>query len=98
VNFAEPTRVRRLEIVAGLPANNQNRPFVYRPKRMYAMYEGGCSTIDLSDTADVQKIDIDTTTAVAAITIAIGDAYPARPDAPRPQVALTTLTALARPR
>lgn len=97
VNFAEPTRVRRLEIVAGLPATNQNRPFVYRPKRVYVMYEGGCSTIDLRDTADVQKVDVDTTTAVGAITIAIGDAYPARPDAPRPQVAMTTLTALARP-
>jgi hypothetical protein len=97
LNFAEPTRVRRLEVVAGLPASNQNRPFLYRPKRMYVIYEGGCSTIDLRDTADVQKIDIDTTSAVGAITLAIGDAYPARPDAPRPQVALTTVTPLARP-
>lgn len=93
-----PERVRKLEIVSGLPEGDNDRPFQFRPSRLLVMYgEGGCTPIDLKDDSGVQTFAIDTGQPVSALTLAVAAAYPARADARQDLVALSGVTVYARP-
>jgi double zinc ribbon protein len=98
VTFAEPVRVRRLEIRAGLPAENSLRPLTFRPSRLVVAYgPGQCAVLELRDDAGVQAVDIDTGTAVSSLRLAVGAAYPARADGRQNLVALSGVRVLSRP-
>ena len=99
LNFAEPVRIRELSVLAGLPADNAQRPLLYRPKTLLVMYgTDQCTQLQLRDASDVQHLKLDTREAVGSLTIAVADdAYPARKDGGQPFVALTTLTPRTRP-
>ena len=96
--FEQPVRIRALDVLTGLPPDNSERQLLYRPKVLLVMYgTGQCSSLELQDVSTVQHLKMDTQAAVGSLTIAVGDAYEGPADARKPFVALTTLTALARP-
>ncbi|HEY3003921.1 MAG TPA: hypothetical protein VGJ44_16370, partial [Kribbellaceae bacterium] len=97
LTLPEPARVRRLDVMAGLGANDSNRPLQFRPRRILVVYDGGCVPLDLRDDSSVQRFDIDTRQPVSALTLAIAAAYPARPDAAQNLVALSGVTVYTRP-
>jgi hypothetical protein len=98
VTFTEPVRVRRLEISAGLPAENSLRPLTFRPSRVFVIYgPGQCAVLQLRDDPGVQAVDIDTGTAVSSLRLAVGAAYPARVDGRQNLVALSGVRVLSRP-
>ena len=98
VTFTEPVRVRRLEIRAGLPAENSLRPLTFRPSRVFVTYgPGQCAVLQLQDDPGVQAVDIDTGTAVSSLRLAVGAAYPARVDGRQNLVALSGIRVLSRP-
>jgi hypothetical protein len=95
----QPERVRKLEIVSGLPEGASNRPLQFRPSRLLVVYgEGQCTTLDLKDDSAVQTFAIDTGQPVPTLTLAVAAAYPARADAREDLVALSGVTVYARPR
>ncbi|WP_112246023.1 zinc ribbon domain-containing protein [Kribbella monticola] len=98
VNFKDPVRVRRLDVRAGLPAANANRQLQFRPSTLLVMYEGRCSELQLKDSSDLQQLKLDTGVPVKQLLLAVGGTYPARADAPQNLTALTSVTALSRPR
>lgn len=94
----QPARIRRLEIVSGLPKDDNNRPFLFRPSRLYVMYgDGRCTPLDLKDDSGVQTFDLDTGEPVSTLTLAVAAAYPARGDARQDLVALSGVTVYTRP-
>lgn len=97
LSFQEPVRVRRLDVLAGLPASNENRPLQFRPSVLLVMYEGRCTELQLKDGSDLQKLTFDTGVPVKDLIVAIGATYPARADAGQPFTALTSLAPLSRP-
>jgi hypothetical protein len=98
LTFKEPLRVRRLEVLAGLPPTDNQRPFLFRPSVLLVMYGAGqCARLELKDASNIQGLAFDTGAPVNDLTIAIGATYPARADARQQLTALTTLTALSRP-
>jgi len=97
LTFQEPTRVRRLDVVAGLPDADEKRPLQFRPSVLLVMYEGRCTELPLKDSAALQQLTLDTGVPVKELTVAIGGTYPARADAGQPFTALTSLVAFARP-
>jgi hypothetical protein len=98
LTFKEPVRVRRLDVLAGLPPNDAKRPFLFRPSVLLVMYGAGqCTQLAVKDAADVQQLELDTGAPVNDLTIAVGATYPARADAKQDLTALTTLTVFSRP-
>jgi hypothetical protein len=94
----QPARVRQLEIVSGLPKDDDNRPFQFRPSRLLVMYgDGGCTPLDLKDDSAVQTFAVDTGVPVSSLTIAVAAAYPARGDARQDLVALSGVRVYSRP-
>lgn len=97
LTFTEPLRVRRLDVVAGLPAADAKRPLQFRPSVLLVMYDGRCTELPLKDSSELQKVTLDTGVPVTELQVAIGATYPARTDAGQPLTALTSLAVLSRP-
>ena len=97
LTFQEPLRVRRLDVVAGLPAADAKRPLQFRPSVLLVMYDGRCTELPLKDSSELQQLTLDTGVPVTELLVAIGATYPARADAGQPLTALTSLAVLSRP-
>ncbi|GAB2603254.1 zinc ribbon domain-containing protein [Kribbella endophytica] len=98
LSFPEAVRVRRLDVLAGLPATDARRPLQFRPSVLLVLSEGRCQEVALKDSADVQKLELDTGVPVKDLTIAIGATYPGRAGAAQPVAAITSLAVQSRPR
>jgi hypothetical protein len=97
--FEQPTRVRALDIAAGLPADNAQRQLFYNPKKMLVVYGANqCTPLDLRNVAELQRLELDTQEPVGSLTLAISEVYPGRTDGSAiPKSALSTVTVLVRP-
>ncbi|MFC5263934.1 hypothetical protein ACFPJ1_17625 [Kribbella qitaiheensis] len=98
LTFKDPVRVRRLDVRAGLPADNAKRTLQFRPSVLLVMYEGRCSELQLKDISDLQQLKLDTGVPVKQLLVAVGATYPGRTDAAENLTALTSLAVLSRPR
>jgi hypothetical protein len=97
LSFEEAIRVRRLDVLAGLPPTDAKRPLQFRPSVLLVMYDGRCSELPLKDSSEIQRLVLDTGVPVKDLIVAIGSTYPARADAAQPLTALTSLAVLSRP-
>jgi hypothetical protein len=97
LTFKDPVRVRRLDVRAGLPADNANRTLQFRPSVLLVVFDGHCSELPLKDVSDLQQLKLDTEVPVKQLLIAIGATYPARPDAAQNLTTLTSLAVQSRP-
>ena len=86
------TRVRRIEIWAGLLQKNPNRQLEFRPKTIWIAYADQCKNVDLQD-IEKQEFKFDTKTQVTSIRISVQTAYP--PDPPDGAAQLMSFTEIA---
>ena len=92
----DATRVRGLYIWTGVTGGERLSQF--RPRRLDVSYgESGCSSDELKDTPDRQRVDFDTGSEVGSITIAIGSTFAPEVDPPRDLVAIGRIVLLRRP-
>lgn len=97
LTLAQPTRIRAVEIRAGLGAGESDRPLQFRPKVVGIVVEdGACQSYPLADTAEPQRLDLDTGDPVSVIRIGVDSAYPAREDGQQ-RLSITEITLLTRP-
>jgi hypothetical protein len=98
LRLPEPTRVRGIRILAGLPVDDADRSRQFRPRRVDVGFEGGCAEVSVDDTAEQQTEEVDTGQPVTRVTLTIASAYPpARPDGAQELVAISMVTLLTRP-
>jgi len=98
LRWAAPTRVRGLDVWAGLAKDDSSRETQYQPKVLGISWDGGCERADLDNSADKQRIELDTETEVDSLVISVDDAYPPEAAAPGSQlVALGGVEVLHQP-
>jgi hypothetical protein len=96
LSFAR-TRIRQLDLRAGLLANNANRLLQHRPRTIWIAYADQCQNRDLTD-VERQTVPLDTGVPVESIRIGVQTAFP--PDQPtggQDVLSLTEITLFARP-
>jgi hypothetical protein len=93
-----PTRIRQLQIVPGLDASNPQRALQPLPQRLGISFDNGpCHPVVLKNTAEQPAITLDSKKPVSQLSIGIGSAYPAAPDA-QPLISITEVILQAYPR
>lgn len=92
-----PTRIRKIDVRAGLLDNNANRLMQFRPKTIWIAYGDQCNSYPLAD-VQLQTITVDTKVPVSSLRVGVQDAFPpAQPAGVQPLLAFTEITLLARP-
>ncbi|WP_167880527.1 hypothetical protein [Nocardioides guangzhouensis] len=88
LRWGDPTRVRQLQVDAGLQEGQAERGLEFRPATIDVRYReaGGtgdreCRTLTLRDTADRQTLDLDTEVAVRSLRISVSSVF----DSPTPE-------------
>jgi len=76
LRWDEPTRVRGLDVWAGLDADNSDRARQFLPKRLGVTFGDLCVPLDLKSTPDRQRLPFDTKTEVTSLVITVADVYP----------------------
>ena len=77
-------RVREIDLNAGLPASNARRPLEYVPQAIGVRFDSGpCRHFTLQDTADLQRLEVDSQVPVSTVAIGVDTTYPARSDGTR---------------
>jgi hypothetical protein len=76
LTWDDATRVRGLDVWAGLGSTNKDRGYQFLPKRLDVVYDGGCVRLDLEETPDRQRLSFDTETEVSSLLVSVGDVYP----------------------
>jgi hypothetical protein len=75
------TRVREIDIAAGLPEDDPARLLQFRPKSIGISFDGGvCRNFTLSDVPGQQTIKVDSGAAVQTIRIGVDTTFPAPAD------------------
>lgn len=91
------TRIRGVDLRAGLLANNPNRLLQFRPQKIWIAYADQCADHDLTD-VEQQKVAVDTGQPVDSLRIAVQTAFaPDQPTGGQELLSLTEVTLLARP-
>jgi hypothetical protein len=91
------TRIRQIDMRAGLLDNNPNRLAQFRPQNIWIAYADQCVPISLAD-AERQPIALDTKIGVTSIRIGVQSAYqPTQPAGAQQVLGFTEITLLARP-
>jgi uncharacterized OB-fold protein len=91
------TRIRRIDLRAGLLDNNTYRVKQFRPKDIWIAYADQCVPFSLAD-VEFQQVPLDTKKAVTSLRIGVKTAYPpAQPADAQPLLAFTEITLKARP-
>ncbi|HEY5786646.1 MAG TPA: hypothetical protein VIT65_17910 [Microlunatus sp.] len=96
LSFAR-TRIREIDLRAGLLENNPNRLLQFRPQKIWIAYADQCQDRDLKN-VERQPVSIDTELPVDSIRIGVQSAFP--PDQPTGQqevLSFTEITLLSRP-
>lgn len=92
-----PTRVRAIEVNAGLPAANPDRLLQFRPQAVGVRFDSGpCRSFTLADTADAQRLVVDSEVPVTSVSLGFDTTYPARSDG-EPVLSITEITLWSRP-
>jgi hypothetical protein len=93
-----PTRIREIRVQAGLLASNGRRPLQARPLAVGVVLDGGsCQRLELADTPDEQRLELDSKVPVREIRIGVDTAVPPREDG-EPVLSFTEITLRARPK
>lgn len=91
------TRVRQVDLQAGLLASNADRPLQFRPQSVGITFDGGpCNSFPLTEPAGWQFLTVDSRVPVTTVRIGVDLAYPARADG-QPLLSLTEITIRSRP-
>jgi len=89
--------VRAISVAGGLSKDDARRQQQWRPKTVQlAFSDGSCQQVTLADNPDLQSLElsaVDTT----QIRLSVVDAYPASPDQPIDEVAITDIRIFTRP-
>ena len=94
----EPTRIREIRIVAGLPDESATRPLQARPEFIGVTFgDGVCRPFPLEDTADEQRLSVDSAVQVTSVRVGVDSAFPAAADG-QAVVSFTEIILLSRPR
>ena len=91
------TRIRQIDLRAGLLDDNANRLLQYRPRTVWIAYADQCQNRDLAD-VERQTVALDTGVPVESIRIGVQTAFP--PDQPtggQDVLSLTEVTLFSRP-
>lgn len=91
------TRIREIDLRAGLLDNNPNRLLQYRPQRIWIAYADQCADHDLTD-VERQTVILDTERPVDSIRIGVQTAFaPDQPTGGQEVLGFTEITLLSRP-
>lgn len=91
------TRIRQIDLRAGLLANNPNRLMQFRPQNIWIAYGDQCVPFTLED-VERQPVALDTLVPVDSIRIGVQSAIaPAQPAGAQDVLSFTEITLLARP-
>jgi hypothetical protein len=91
------TRIREIDLWAGLRQDNPNRLLQYRPKTIWVAYADQCVNRPLDD-VERQKVSLDTKLPVDSIRIGVQTASPpAQPAGAQQVLSFTEIWLLARP-
>jgi hypothetical protein len=96
LSFPE-TRIRQIDLRAGLLQNNANRLLQYRPQKIWIAYADQCVDQNLEN-VEQQKLDFDTKRPVDSIRIGVQTTFP--PDQPtgaQEVLGFTEITLRSRP-
>ena len=96
LSFAQ-TRIREIDLRAGLLDNNANRLLQYRPRKIWIAYADQCVDRELEN-VERQQVALDTERPVGSIRIGVQSAFP--PDQPtgaQDVLSFTEITLLSRP-
>ena len=96
LSFA-PTRIRVIDMRAGLLQKDTGRQFQFRPKTIWVAYADHCEDVTLQD-VERQPITLDTKNPVDSIRIGVQTAYaPDPPEGAQQVLAFTEITLKSRP-
>lgn len=91
------TRVREIDVNAGLPASNPNRPLQFRPQAVGVRFDSGpCRNFTLADSPDLQRLEVDSQVPVTSVSIGVDTTFAARDDGAR-VLSLTEVGLRSRP-
>lgn len=91
------TRIREIDLNAGLPAANAKRPLELVPQAVGVRFDSGpCRSFTLQSTADLQRLAVDSQVPVSTVSIGVDTTYPGRPDGAR-VLSLTEVGLRSRP-
>ena len=94
----ERTRIRGIDLRAGLQAKNPNRLLQFRPQNIWIAYADQCETFTLQD-IDRQPVALDTKVAVDSLRIGVQTAIaPSQPAGAQLVLGFTEITLQSRPR
>ena len=92
-----PTRIREIDLQAGLLGTDSNRLLEFRPESIGVSFDGGpCRNLPLTDVAEWQNLKVDSGVAVSTVRIGVDTAYPA-PDGGQPRLSITEIVLRSRP-
>jgi hypothetical protein len=96
LNF-DRTRIRAIDMRAGLLAKNPNRLLQFRPQNIWIAYADQCKPFTLLD-VDRQPVTLDTKVPVDSIRIGVQTAFaPKQPAGAQPVLGFTEITLQSRP-
>lgn len=96
LSFA-PTRIREIDLRAGLLANNPNRLMQFRPEQIWIAYADKCVDQSLQD-VELQKLPLDTELPIDSLRIGVQTAFPpAQPAGAQQVLGFTEITLGSRP-
>jgi len=92
------TRIRQIDLQAGLQDTDSNRTLEFRPQSIGVSFDGGpCRNLPLQDVAGWQMIEVDSGVAVSTVQIGVDTAYEAQPDGAQPRLSITEISLRSRP-
>ena len=97
LRWDEPTRVRGLDVWAGLDAGNESRDRQPRPRVLAVSWDDQCVRLPLDDTPDRQSLEFDTVSEVDALLVKVDDVYPSTSTPPEDLVAIGGVDVLHQP-
>lgn len=78
------TRVREIDLDAGLPATNAKRPLELVPQAIGVRFDSGpCRSFTLQNVPDLQRLVVDSQVPVSTVSIGFDTTFPGRPDGAR---------------
>jgi hypothetical protein len=91
------TRVREIDLNAGLPASNAKRPLELVPQAIGVRFDSGpCRSFTLQSTADLQRLAVDSQVPVSTVSLGVDTTFPGRPDTVR-VLSITEVALRSRP-
>jgi hypothetical protein len=97
LSFPAATRVRELDVRAGMLAKYPSRLTQFRPKTIWVAYADQCREVPLQD-IDQQFIPFDTEVSVDSMRVGVMTAYPpAQPEGAQQLLGFTEITVRTRP-